>query len=127
MQVRDTGMQNSKVHWWNFDIVDYLYIPAILQSCVAALPNNFNTVGLKKFVILRLLLIMVHPAPDGVQISEFECLGCKFVTMEMQYSEEDSWSFDIVDLPTHTSAFSVVRLLMWQLGMPTQIFSKLEN
>ena len=37
MQVRDTGMQNSKVHWWNFDIVDYLYKPTILQSCVVAI------------------------------------------------------------------------------------------
>ena len=126
MQVRDTAMQKFKVHWWNFDNVDYLYIPAILQSCVAALPNNFNIVGLKKFVILRLLLIMVHPAPDGVQISEFECLGCKFVTMKCSILNRIHGVSTLWTTYTY-QCFSVVRLLIWQLGMPTQIFSKLEN
>jgi hypothetical protein len=73
MQVRDHGMQYSEEDSWSFDIVDYLHIPVLFSreaSNVAARnahPNFLKIGELKKFVILRLLLIMEHPAADGIQ------------------------------------------------------------
>lgn len=50
---------------------------------------NFLKIGeLKKFVILRLLLIMEHPAADGVSEKQrntiLECSECKSVTIVMK-------------------------------------------
>jgi hypothetical protein len=74
MQVRYHGMQYSEEDSWSFDIVDYLHIPVLFSreaSNVVAARNarpNFLKIGeSKKFVILRLLLIMEHPAADGFQ------------------------------------------------------------
>jgi hypothetical protein len=72
MQVRDHGMQYSEEDSWSFDIVDYLH-PVLFSREVSnvaarnAHPNFLKIGELKKFVILRLLLIMEHPAADGFQ------------------------------------------------------------
>lgn len=74
--------------------MDYLHIPVLFSreaSNVAARnahPNFLKIGELKKFVILRLLLIMEHPAADGFQKKQrntiLECSGCKLVTMVMK-------------------------------------------